>query len=73
MDKIPYVRPVRALGLNRLFGSTVHAVVYDSDIGIHYDLGEPLGINGNVQGETLGIVAIRVNGVRTLNDFSLGQ
>jgi len=70
LDKIPDVRPLRALGLNRLIGSTVHAVVYDSDIGINYDLGEPLGVNGNLQGETLGVVIFRVNGVRTLSDFS---
>ena len=70
LDKIPDVRPLRALGLNRLIGTTVYAVVYDSDIGINYDLDDPLVVNGNLQGETLGVVAFQVNGVRTLNNFS---
>ena len=70
LDKIPDVRPLRALGLNRLIGKIVYAVVYDSDISINYDHGTPLGVNGNLQGETLGIVAFRVNEVRTLDGFS---
>lgn len=70
LDKIPDVRPLRALGLNRLIGKVVYAVVYDSDVSINYDLGSPLGVNGNLQGETLGIVVFRVNEVRTLNNFS---
>jgi hypothetical protein len=70
LDQISDVRPLRALGLNRLIGKVVYAVVYDSDISINYDLGTPLGVNGNLQGETLGIVAFRVNAVRTLNNFS---
>ena len=70
LDKIPDVRPLRALGLNRLIGRIVCAVVYDSDISINYDHDTPLGVNGNLQGETLGIVAFRVNQVRTLDDFS---
>ena len=70
LDKIPDVRPLRALGLNRLIGKVVYAVVYDSDLSINYDLGTPLGVNGNLQGETLGVVVFRVNEVRTLNNFS---
>lgn len=70
LEKIPDVRPLRALGLNKLIGKVVYAVVYDSDISINYDLGTPLGVNGNLQGETLGVVVFRVNEVRTLNNFS---
>jgi predicted small lipoprotein YifL len=70
LDKTPDVRPLRALGLNRLIGKIVYAVVYDSDVSINYDHGTPLGVNGNLQGETLGIVVFRVNKVRTLNNFS---
>lgn len=70
LDKIPDVRPLRALGLNRLIDKIVYAVVYDSDISINYDLGSSLGVNGNLQGETLGVVAFRVNEIRTLEDFS---
>jgi hypothetical protein len=70
LDKIPDVRPLRALGLNRLIGKVVYAVVYDSDLSINYDHGTPLGVNGNLQGETLGVVVFRVNEVRTLNNFS---
>ncbi|MFO7916333.1 MAG: hypothetical protein R6U43_11675 [Candidatus Krumholzibacteriales bacterium] len=70
LDKIPDVRPLRALGINRLIGRIVVAVVYDSDVSINYDFDSPLGVNGNLQGETLGIVAFRVEEARTLNDFS---
>lgn len=70
LDEIPDVRPLRALGLNQLIGKDVYAVVYDSDISINYDLGSPLGVNGNLQGETLGVVVFRVNEVRTLSNFS---
>jgi hypothetical protein len=70
LDKIPDVRPLRALGLNRLIDKVVYAVVYDSDVSINYDLGTSLGVNGNLQGETLGVVAFRVNEVRTLENFS---
>jgi hypothetical protein len=70
LDKIPDVRPLRALGLNQLIGKVVIAVVYDSDISINYDHYTFLGVNGNLQGETLGIVAFRVNEVRTLEGFS---
>jgi len=70
LDKIPHVRPLRALGLNKLVGKIVYAVVYDSDISINYDHNTPLGVNGNLQGETLGVVAFRVNETRTLTGFS---
>lgn len=70
LDKIPHVRPLRALGLNKLVGKIVYAVVYDSDISINYDHNTSLGVNGNLQGETLGVVAFRVNEIRTLNNFS---
>ena len=70
LDKTPHVIPLRALGLNALIGKNVCAVVYDSDLSINYDVGKPLGVNGNLMGETLGIVAFTVNAVRTLNNFS---
>ena len=53
--------PLRALGLNSLVGKDVCAVVYDSDISINYDKTRSLGVNGNLQGETLGIVAFHVD------------
>jgi len=70
LDKVPHVIPLRALGLNALIGKTVCAVVYDSDVGINYDHGTPLGVNGNLQGETLGIAAFDVVAVTTLSGFS---
>lgn len=71
LDKTPHVMPLRALGLNRLVGRNVCAVVYDSDVSINYDHGDPsLGVNGNLKGETLGRVALRVNSTSTLNNFS---
>jgi hypothetical protein len=70
LDKIPHVIPLRARGLVSLVGKDVCAVVYDSDISINYDHGTSLGVNGNLQGATLGIAAFRVNAVRTLNNFS---
>ncbi len=70
LDKIPDVRPLRALGLNNLIDKVVYAVVYDSDISINYDHDSLLGVNGNLQGATLGTVVFRVNEVRTLNNFS---
>jgi hypothetical protein len=70
LDKIPHVMPLRARGLVSLIGKDVCAVVYDSDISINYDHGTSLGVNGNLQGATLGIAAFRVNEVRTLNNFS---
>jgi uncharacterized repeat protein (TIGR01451 family) len=70
LDKIPHVRPLRALGLQTLVGKDVCALVYDSDISINYDHGTPLGVNGNLQGATLGIAAFHVISVHTLNNFS---
>jgi hypothetical protein len=70
LDKIPHVIPLRARGLVSLIGKDVCAVVYDSDISINYDHDTSLGVNGNLQGATLGIAAFRVNQVRTLNNFS---
>jgi hypothetical protein len=70
LDKIPHVLPLRARGLVSLIGKDVCAVVYDSDIGINYDHDKSLGVNGNLQGSTLGIAAFHVNTVRTLNRFS---
>jgi uncharacterized repeat protein (TIGR01451 family) len=70
LDKIPHVMPLRARGLVSLTGRNVCAVVYDSDISINYDHDKPIGVNGNLQGATLGIAAFRVNQVRTLNNFS---
>jgi uncharacterized repeat protein (TIGR01451 family) len=71
LDKIPHVMPLRARGLVALQGKDVCAVVYDSDVSINYDHGTAsLGVNGNLQGSTLGIVAFTVNVVRTLNNFS---
>lgn len=71
LDKIPHLIPLRALGLNSLIGKTVCAVVYDSDVSVNYDHDKPdMGVNGNLTGETLGIVAFDVNLVRTLTGFS---
>ena len=55
LDKVPNVTPLRATGLAMLVGQTVYAVVYDSDISINYS---PL--NGNLQGDNLGVVAFDV-------------
>jgi len=71
LDKTPHVMPLRALGLNALVGKDVCAVVYDSDISINYDHDDAfLGVNGNLKGETLGVVAFRVDATSTLNGFS---
>jgi hypothetical protein len=73
LDKTPHVMSLRALGLNALVGKNVCAVVYDSDVSINYDHDEPsLGINGNLEGATLGVVAFRVDATSTLNGFSSG-
>jgi hypothetical protein len=71
LDKIPGVRPLRAMGLKELEGRTVCAVVYDSDISINYDSRQPY-TDGNLQGATLGIAAFTVleNGVNQMNQFS---
>lgn len=65
LDKIPDVTPLRATGLKMLAGSTVFAVVYDSDVSINYS---PL--NGNLQGANLGVVAFKVLGVTQRFDGS---
>lgn len=70
LDKIPAVMPLRALGLNSLVGHDVCAVVYDSDLSINYDSNAFPYTSGNLQGETLGIVAFHVDETATLNDFS---
>jgi hypothetical protein len=70
LDKIPAVMPLRALGLNALVGKDICAVVYDSDISINYDRSTFPFTSGNLQGETLGIVAFTVTQTRTLDGFS---
>ncbi|MCB7480742.1 hypothetical protein [Christiangramia sediminis] len=65
LDEIPNVTPLRAAGLKMLEGETVYAVVYDSDISINYD-----PIEGNLQGDNLGIVAFDVIDVTARNDGS---
>jgi hypothetical protein len=70
LDKIPAVMPLRALGLNSLVGKDICAVVYDSDISINYDKSTFPFTSGNLQGETLGVVAFTVNQTTTLNGFS---
>jgi hypothetical protein len=70
LDKIPAVMPLRALGLNSLVGHDVCAVVYDSDISINYDSTTFPYTSGNLQGETLGVVAFHVDETSTLDGFS---
>lgn len=65
LDEIPNVTPLRATGLKMLVGSTILAVVYDSDVSINYS---PL--EGNLQGDNLGMVAFEVVSVRTRTDGS---
>ena len=73
LDKTPHVMSLRALGLNALVGKNVCAVVYDSDVSINYDHDEPsLGVNGNLKGATVGVVAFRVDATTTLDGFSSG-
>ncbi|MFO7721011.1 MAG: hypothetical protein R6W85_11285 [Gillisia sp.] len=55
LDEVNDVIPLRAKGLAMLTGQTVIALVYDSDISINYD-----PIEGNLQGENLGVVAFKV-------------
>jgi len=66
LDEIPDVTPLRATGLVGLEGGTYCAIVYDSDVSINYP------VEGNLQGENLGIAAFRVeiDGVEKLNGFS---
>lgn len=70
LDKIPAVMPLRARGLVSLEGHTVCAVVYDSDISVNYNRSTFPFTDANLQGETLGIVAFRVDEVRRLRNFS---
>ncbi|SFT85837.1 hypothetical protein SAMN04489724_2370 [Algoriphagus locisalis] len=65
LDEIPNVIPLRAMGLKMLVGQTIYAVVYDSDISINYD-----PIEGNLQGDNLGIVAFDVLAVNSRTDGS---
>ncbi len=55
LDEIPDVMPLRATGLAMLTGQIIIAVVFDSDISINYD-----PVEGNLQGENLGVVAFEV-------------
>lgn len=68
LDKIPNVTPLRARGLKMLTGRTILAVVYDGDVSINYG---PL--NGNLQGENLGLVALEVVDVQKRTDGSTGS
>ena len=65
LDEIPDVTPLRATGLAMLTGQTICAVVYDSDISINYD---PL--QGNLQGDNLGVVSFDVVSVTRRTDGS---
>jgi len=65
LDEIPNVTPLRATGLKMLEGTTVYAVVYDSDISINYS---PL--KGNLMGANLGVVAFDVVSVKKRTDGS---
>lgn len=65
LDKIPDVTPLRATGQAMLIGSTVCAVVYDSDVSINYS---PL--NGSLKGANLGVVAFDVLAVTRRRDGS---
>lgn len=65
LDEIRNVIPLRATALKMLIDQTVFAVVYDSDISINYS---PL--EGNLQGDNLGIVAFKVLDVRERTDGS---
>ncbi|MBO2545200.1 hypothetical protein J0871_12305 [Salegentibacter sp. BDJ18] len=65
LDEIPEVTPLRATGLSMLTGQTIIAIVYDSDISINYD---PL--EGDLQGENLGVVAFEVLNVTERTDGS---
>jgi hypothetical protein len=70
LDKIPAVMPLRARGLVSLTGKTICAVVYDSDISINYPKSTWPFTEGNLKGETLGIVAFDVVEVRRQDQFS---
>lgn len=68
LDKIPGVTPLRATGLKMLVGTTVLALVYDSDISINYS-----PFTGSLKGENLGLVAFDVLEVRKRTDGSSGS
>lgn len=79
LDKIPYLIPLRSLGLTALVDRLVCALVYDSDVPTNYDhdkvppnvpARDQLGVNGSFKGETYGIVAFTVLSTHTLNGFS---
>ena len=63
LDKVPGVMPLRALGVNRLLGQQVCAVVNAGDVSVNY--GGSLFTEANLQGETRGVVAFRVDAVTT--------
>jgi hypothetical protein len=69
LDKVPGVQPLRSLGLVKLIGKPICAVVYDSDVSINYGSSAPW-TDGNLQGETLGIVAFKALDVVKLTGFS---
>ena len=71
LDKIPDVRPLRALGVHNLEGRTVCAVVYKSDVNVNYNSNKPR-LDANLQGDTIGIVAFTVlkDGVLRVDEFS---
>ena len=58
LDKIPDVNPLNALELLGLVGHSSCVVVPDSDITINYDAYGTT--DGNLQGNTLGVVALTV-------------
>lgn len=60
---IPDVTPLRATGLAMLQDRSVCALVYDSDVSINF---APL--QGNLEGETLGVVAFDVTAVAERTD-----
>ncbi|MFM9950205.1 MAG: hypothetical protein ACKV1O_19885 [Saprospiraceae bacterium] len=68
LDEIPNVTPLRATGLKMLIGTTVLAVVYDSEVSINYS---PL--RGNLKGANLGLVAFDVLEVKERTDGSSGS
>jgi hypothetical protein len=68
LDEVPFVTPLRGRGLAALKGKTVCALVYDSDISVNYD---PL--YGNLQGDTLGLVAFDVLDAERLYGYSSGS
>jgi len=66
LDQIPDVNPLDAAELESLVGQTFCAVVYDSDISFNNP--PPLG---NLQGATLGILALKVLAVGVDPDGSV--